>query len=75
MVTAKARLTKELARLVKEPPPLIRAKPLDNDILTWHYLLEGTPGSPYEGGGLAAAAAAALRRRADVPPNHASRRL
>lgn len=30
------------------PPP--QAKPLESDILTWHYVIEGPPGSPYAGG-------------------------
>lgn len=32
------------------PPPHPQAKPLDTDILTWHYVIQGPPGSPYAGG-------------------------
>lgn len=44
------RLRKEFARLVKAPPPLIEAVPLESNILEWHYVLTGPPNSPYEGG-------------------------
>ncbi|CAI5534178.1 unnamed protein product [Closterium sp. Naga37s-1] len=33
-----------------EPPPHIRAKPNPADMLDWHFVLEGSPGTPYEGG-------------------------
>ncbi len=29
---------------------LLQARPLENDILTFHYVLQGPAGSPYEGG-------------------------
>lgn len=47
---ATQRLRREIAQLEKSPPPLIRAKPLENNILTFYYVLEGPKGTPYEGG-------------------------
>lgn len=47
---AHKRLQKELVALTKEPPQYIRARPLEDDILKFHYVLEGAPGTPYEGG-------------------------
>lgn len=32
-----------------ESPPYIRAAPLETNIQEWHYVLQGPPGSPYEG--------------------------
>ena len=40
----------EFARLQKSPPEHIEAAPLESDILTWHYVITGPKGSPYEGG-------------------------
>ncbi|CAI5984349.1 unnamed protein product [Closterium sp. NIES-65] len=34
----------------EEPPPHVRAKPNPADMLDWHFVLEGSPGTPYEGG-------------------------
>ncbi|EIE76379.1 ubiquitin-conjugating enzyme E2 6 [Rhizopus delemar RA 99-880] len=31
-------------------PPFITAKPSDTNILEWHYVIQGPPDSPYEGG-------------------------
>ncbi|KAI7887616.1 ubiquitin-conjugating enzyme/RWD-like protein [Mucor mucedo] len=44
------RLTKEYMALQKNPPPYITAKPLESNILDWHYVIQGPPDSPYEGG-------------------------
>ncbi|GJP31664.1 hypothetical protein CLOM_g14722 [Closterium sp. NIES-68] len=44
------RLQRELKLITKEPPPHIRAKPNPADMLDWHFVLEGSPGTPYEGG-------------------------
>lgn len=44
------RLSKEYQALVKTPTPLIVAKPLDSNILEWHYIITGPPDSPYSGG-------------------------
>mmetsp|Transcript_51984 Transcript_51984/g.119591 ORF Transcript_51984/g.119591 Transcript_51984/m.119591 type:complete len:256 (-) Transcript_51984:146-913(-) len=43
-----ARLRKELRSF--EPPPYILAAPLEANIQEWHYVLQGPPSSPYEGG-------------------------
>lgn len=32
------------------PTPYITAKPLETNILEWHYVLRGPPDTPYEGG-------------------------
>ncbi|CAI5458162.1 unnamed protein product [Closterium sp. Yama58-4] len=44
------RLQREMKLITKEPPPHIRAKPNPADMLDWHFVLEGSPGTPYEGG-------------------------
>jgi len=41
------------ARRHHRPAPVTRvsqAKPLESDILTWHYVIEGPPDTPYAGG-------------------------
>jgi ubiquitin-conjugating enzyme E2 J2 len=43
-------LRKEYLRLQKEPVALIEAAPLENNILEWHYVIKGSPDSPFEGG-------------------------
>lgn len=45
-----ARLQKEYKGLLRDPVPHIAAHPHPSSILEWHYVLEGPPGSPYEGG-------------------------
>ncbi|XP_020578883.1 ubiquitin-conjugating enzyme E2 34-like [Phalaenopsis equestris] len=44
------RLQKEYHALCKEPVPQIVACPSPNDILEWHYVLEGSAGTPFQGG-------------------------
>eukprot|EP00268_Persea_americana_P020863 TRINITY_DN208_c0_g1_i1.p1 TRINITY_DN208_c0_g1~~TRINITY_DN208_c0_g1_i1.p1 ORF type:complete len:239 (-),score=44.11 TRINITY_DN208_c0_g1_i1:614-1330(-) len=44
------RLQKEYRTLCKEPVPNVVARPSPNDILEWHYVLEGSEGTPYAGG-------------------------
>lgn len=44
------RLQKEYHALCKVPVPQIVAKPLPSDILEWHYVLEGSEGTPFSGG-------------------------
>jgi len=44
------RLQKEYKALLKEPVPHISAHPSPSSLLEWHYVLEGTPDSPYKGG-------------------------
>ena len=33
-----------------EPPPFVRAAPLESNLQEWHYVLQGPPDSPYSGG-------------------------
>jgi ubiquitin-conjugating enzyme E2 J2 len=46
------RLTRELLALRRDPikSPRILTSPLETNILEWHYVIEGSPGTPYEGG-------------------------
>ncbi|CAO3633133.1 unnamed protein product [Cunninghamella echinulata] len=44
------RLTKEYMELQKNPPPYILARPVENNILEWHYVIRGPPDTPYHGG-------------------------
>uniref|UniRef100_A0A0C9S7H5 TSA: Wollemia nobilis Ref_Wollemi_Transcript_13532_1101 transcribed RNA sequence n=1 Tax=Wollemia nobilis TaxID=56998 RepID=A0A0C9S7H5_9CONI len=44
------RLQKEFRALCKEPVPNVVARPLPSDILEWHYVLEGSEGTPFAGG-------------------------
>ncbi|KAG1461812.1 hypothetical protein G6F46_003975 [Rhizopus delemar] len=48
--TAYKRLTKEYLAIQANPPPFITAKPLESNILEWHYVIQGPPDSPYAGG-------------------------
>ncbi|KAK8214421.1 ubiquitin-conjugating enzyme E2 6 [Phyllosticta capitalensis] len=47
---ATKRLTREYKTISQNPPPYIIAHPSENNILEWHYILTGPPGTPYEGG-------------------------
>lgn len=47
---ATARLRKELKAINNDPPPYISVSCDDSNILVWHYLLEGPPDTPYDGG-------------------------
>lgn len=44
------RLQKEFRALCKEPVPNVVARPSPSDILEWHYVLEGSEGTPFAGG-------------------------
>jgi ubiquitin-conjugating enzyme E2 J2 len=44
------RLTKEYLMIQQNPIPFIVTKPLESNILEWHYVITGPPDSPYEGG-------------------------
>ncbi|EPQ31447.1 uncharacterized protein PFL1_00782 [Pseudozyma flocculosa PF-1] len=44
------RLTKEAQLMEKDPPPLVYARPKEDNILEWHYILRGPPDTPYAGG-------------------------
>ena len=47
---ATKRLQKEFKLIQTSPPPYIIAKPNDENILEWHYVITGPEGTPYEGG-------------------------
>lgn len=44
------RLQKEYKGFLKDPPPNIQAHPSPNNLLEWHYALEGAKGTEYESG-------------------------
>ncbi|KAJ2854749.1 Ubiquitin-conjugating enzyme E2 6 [Coemansia erecta] len=44
------RLNKEYLAIQANPPPFITAKPLESNILEWHYVLCGPPDTAYAGG-------------------------
>ncbi|CAK0780972.1 Ubiquitin-conjugating enzyme E2 34 [Coccomyxa viridis] len=44
------RLQKEYRALLKEPVPNIKAHPSPSNILEWHYAIEGSSDTEYEGG-------------------------
>lgn len=44
------RLQKEYRSLCKEPVSHVTARPSPTDILEWHYVLEGSEGTPFSGG-------------------------
>ncbi|DBA78971.1 hypothetical protein WJX77_002306 [Trebouxia sp. C0004] len=44
------RLQKEYKGFLKDPPPNIQAHPSPNNLLEWHYALEGAKGTEYEAG-------------------------
>lgn len=47
---AQKRLTKEYKSISANPPPFIEARPNEDNILEWHYVITGPPKTPYEGG-------------------------
>ncbi|CAO1638095.1 unnamed protein product [Parajaminaea phylloscopi] len=47
---ASRRLAKEYQMMQKDPPAYCFAKPMETDILTWHFILRGPPDTPYAGG-------------------------
>lgn len=47
---AQKRLNKEYKTITANPPPYVIAKPNDENILEWHYIITGPPATPYEGG-------------------------
>ncbi|PWN99992.1 UBC-like protein [Tilletiopsis washingtonensis] len=44
------RLAKESQMIAKDPPPFIFARPREDNILEWHYILRGPPETPFAGG-------------------------
>lgn len=49
-VQAYKRLNKEYKQIQANPPPYIIARPSESNILDWHYVITGPPGTPYENG-------------------------
>ncbi|KAJ3073570.1 Ubiquitin-conjugating enzyme E2 6 [Podochytrium sp. JEL0797] len=47
---ATKRLQKEYQMMMTNPPEFIVAKPLESNILVWHYIVTGPPDSAYTGG-------------------------
>lgn len=47
---AHKRLTREYKTISENPPPFISAHPSESNILEWHYILTGPPGTPYVDG-------------------------
>lgn len=47
---AQRRLQQEYKTVGANPPPYIVAKPNDENILEWHYIITGPPNTPYENG-------------------------
>mgnify|MGYP002832533077 CR=1 FL=1 len=47
---AARRLQRELAALAREPVPHIVARPLEDNILEWHYVIAAAADTPYAGG-------------------------
>ena len=43
-------LAKEMALMEKDPPPLCYARPREDNVLEWHFIVRGPPGTPYDGG-------------------------
>ena len=44
------RLMKEYQAIQKDPPPFVVARPEEDNVNLWYYVLEGPPDSPYAGG-------------------------
>lgn len=47
---AQKRLAKEFKAMSEDSPPFIMARPNESNILDWHYIITGPPGTPYENG-------------------------
>jgi len=47
---ASRRLQRELQAILRDPIPNVVARPLEENILEWHYVIAGTADSPYAGG-------------------------
>ncbi|EPZ32994.1 UBC-like protein [Rozella allomycis CSF55] len=47
---ATKRLQNELKMMINESPDFVTARPLENNILEWHYVIKGPKDTPYEGG-------------------------
>lgn len=50
-LTCRRKLQVELRAFMASPPPFLPLVAVDEDDITcWHYLLQGPPDTPYEGG-------------------------
>ena len=50
-LTCRRKLQVELRAFLSSPPPFLPLVVVDeDDICCWHYLLQGPPDTPYEGG-------------------------
>lgn len=47
---AAARLRKEFKSIAADPPPFLHVKCDESNILSWSFLVEGPPDTPYDGG-------------------------
>ncbi|CAD6887055.1 unnamed protein product [Tilletia controversa] len=47
---ATKRLGKEHIMMIKEPPQFCLARPREENILEWHYIVRGPPDTPFHGG-------------------------
>ncbi|KAJ2244187.1 Ubiquitin-conjugating enzyme E2 6, partial [Coemansia sp. RSA 454] len=47
---ATKRLNKEYLMMQKSPPEFITAKPLEKNVLEWHFIITGPPNTPYADG-------------------------
>ncbi|KAK0534860.1 Ubiquitin-conjugating enzyme E2 6 [Tilletia horrida] len=47
---ATKRLGKEHLMMIKEPPQYCIARPREDNILEWHYIIRGPPDTPFHGG-------------------------
>lgn len=47
---AQRRLTKEYKAISENPPPYVTARPNEENILEWHYIITGPTNTPFEDG-------------------------
>lgn len=45
-----AQLGKEAINMESDPPPYCYARPREDNVLEWHFILRGPPDTPYDGG-------------------------
>ena len=46
----RSRLLKEYKQMKKSPPEMIEARPLETNILEWHYVIRGAPATGFDDG-------------------------
>lgn len=49
-IQSQKRLTKEYKAIRTSPPPYVTARPNEENILEWHYIITGPPNTPFENG-------------------------